>query len=185
MVLIFHNGACDMDKYAIYWDSICEIYFLTKHYLLLGEELSEEFDTVIQPVKEHRDAFDHIARVYGLKFLQDNIPDEEAYRISNMKKAVGHAYRAFFDTADFLTYVCRKKIRNLLNNRDYDEIVKQYPDYPNVKQMLINVPFEIAEIRKNKDVSVDDRALINEVEEYRKIIDKLLSAYKAVYKIFG
>lgn len=183
--MIFHNGVCDMDKYAIYWDSICEIYFLTKHYLLIGEELSEDFDTIIQPVKEHRDAFDHITRVYGLKFLQDDIPDKEAYRISNMKKAVGHAYRAFFDTADFLTYVCRKKIRELLNSRDYEEIVKHYPNYPNVKQMLIDVPFKIAEIRKNKDVSVDDRALIDEIEEYRKILDELLSAYKAVYRIFG
>lgn len=174
-----------MDKYTIYWDSICEIYFLTKHYLLIGEELSEDFDTVIQPVKEHRDAFDHIARVYGLKFLQENIPDKEAYCISNMKKAVGHAYRAFFDAADFLTYVCRKKIRELLHNRDQDEIVRYYPDYPNVKQMLIDVPFQIAEIRKNKDVSVDDRALISEIEGYRKILDELLDAYKAVYGIFG
>lgn len=76
-----------MEKYMAYWDNICEIYFLTKHYLLLGEELSEDFDTFFQPVKEHRDTFDHIARVYGYKFLQNEVKDIEAYHVSNMKKS--------------------------------------------------------------------------------------------------
>mgnify|MGYP003413862528 FL=1 len=64
-----------MDNFTKYWDSICQIYFLTKHYLLLAEELSDDFDTFLQPVKEHRDAFDHVARVYGYKFLQNDIKD--------------------------------------------------------------------------------------------------------------
>ena len=54
-----------MDKFKTYWDNICKIYFLTKHYLILSEEISDDFDTFLQPIKEHRDAFDHIARVYG------------------------------------------------------------------------------------------------------------------------
>ena len=84
----------------IYWDNICKIYFLTKHYLLLSEELSEDFDTFLQPVKEHRDAFDHLARAYGYTMLDREIQNIDKYREENMKKAVGHTYRALLDTAD-------------------------------------------------------------------------------------
>ena len=70
-----------MDNFTKYWDSICQIYFLTKHYLLLAEELSDDFDTFLQPVKEHRDAFDHVARVYGYKFLQNDIKDIDTYYV--------------------------------------------------------------------------------------------------------
>lgn len=94
-----------MNDFQVHWDNICKIYFLTKHYLLLSEELSEDFDTFLQPIKEHRDAFDHIARVYGYKMLDRKVDNIEKYREDNMKKAVGHAYRAFFDTADWLSYI--------------------------------------------------------------------------------
>lgn len=173
-----------MEKYRAYWDNICEIYFLTKHYLLLGEELSEDFDTFFQPVKEHRDALDHIARVYGYKFLQYEVKDIEAYRVSNMKKAVGHAYRAFFDTADWLSYICRKKIREILQGKTYNEIVKIYPEYEKLKKRLNELPVAIAKIRQNKDVSDNENELVREVEGYREILDELLEAYKNISERF-
>lgn len=174
-----------MDKYIQYWDNICEIYFLTKHYLLLAEELSEDFNTFFQPVKEHRDAFDHIARVYGYKLLKDDIKDVESYRKANMKKAIGHAYRAFFDTADFLSYVCRRKIRELLQGKTREEIIKNYPQYDDARRLLYELPEQIAEIRENKDVSDNECKLIKEVEEYRVILDKLLQIYKDINQIFS
>ena len=73
-----------MSEFKVYWENICKIYFLTKHYLLLCEEYSDEFDTFLQPVKEHRDAFDHIARVYGYKMLDRKVADEKVYRNENM-----------------------------------------------------------------------------------------------------
>lgn len=174
-----------MDKWSQYWDNICEIYFLTKHYLLLAEELSEDFDTVFQPVKEHRDAFDHIARVYGYKLSKDDIKDIESYRSANMRKAVGHAYRAFFDTADFLSYICRRKIRELLQGKSREEIIQKYPQYEDSRQLLNELPEKIAKIRENKDVSDDECELVKEVEEYRVILDDLLKIYKTINRIFG
>lgn len=174
-----------MDKWSRYWDNICEIYFLTKHYLLLAEELSEDFDTVFQPVKEHRDAFDHVARVYGYKLLKDDIKDIESYRSANMRKAVGHAYRAFFDTADFLSYVCRRKIRELLQGKSREEIIQKYPQYEDSRRLLNELPEKIAKIRENKDVSDDECELVKEVEEYRIILDDLLKIYKTINRIFG
>lgn len=173
-----------MGNYAEYWENICQIYFLTKHYLILAEEISDEFDTFLQPVKEHRDAFDHLARVYGYKFLQAEIKDKDAYCVANMRKAVGHAYRAFFDTADWLSYICRKKIRTLISGKSYEDIVKVYPNYDQLKKMLQEVPLAIAEIRKNKDVSDDVSELVKEVNDYRKILDDLLGAYNEVSRLF-
>lgn len=43
---------------------IVVIHNFTKHYILLGEELSEDFETYLQPIKEFRDAYEHIVRVF-------------------------------------------------------------------------------------------------------------------------
>ncbi len=174
-----------MEKYSHYWDNLCQIYFLTKHYLLIAEELSDDFDTFLQPVKEHRDAFDHVARVYGYKFLQSEINDVDTYCMQNMKKAVGHAYRAFFDTADWLSYICRKKIRMILGNRTANDIVTQYPRYHILKKDLITIPKRIADIRQNKDVSDNVDELIKEVEDYKCILDKLLEYHDEITHIFS
>ena len=174
-----------MEKYSVYWDAICKIYFLTKHYLILGEEMSDDFDTFLQPIKEHRDAFDHIARVYGQDFLDDGVADLEKYQCENMNKAVGHVYRAFFDAADWLTYICRRKIREMLSGKTYKEIVSVYPQYKDLKSRLIEIPEEIAKIREKKDVSDEEGVLIQEVETYKNLLDELLSSYKEIYNVFG
>ncbi len=171
--------------YSIYWDNICQIYLLTKHYLLLSEELSEGFDTFIQPLKEERDAFDHIVRVYGHKYLKRKIENEETYCISNMRKAVQHTYRAFFDTADFFTYVCQKRIRELLKGRDRNEVLVQYPKYNDAKKILEELPVAIADIRENKDESESDSELVAEVEQYKIILDQLYEIYIEVSRIFS
>lgn len=170
--------------YEKYWKGICQIYLITKHYLLLAEEISDDCDTFLQPLKEHRDAFDHIVRVYGNQFANEMKSDIESYRENNMKKALGHEYRAFFDTADWLSYICRRKIRLILEGKSKDEIMAKYEKYDDLKSFLITVPAKIAEIRENKDISDDEQELIGEVENYRNLLDKLLEYYKTINKIF-
>ena len=172
-------------KYSTYWDNICQIYFLAKHYLLLGEELSDGFDTFIQPLKEERDAFDHIARVYGHKYLTRPVKDVDQYCESNMRKAVQHTYRAFFDTADFFSYVCQKRIRELLSKRTYEEIKKMYPAYDRAKERLEVIPQDIARIRENKDESEGDNELVQEVLQYKDILDELHNIYVDVNRLFS
>lgn len=173
-----------MKDLQIYWDNICKIYFLTKHYLLLSEELSEDFETFLQPVKEHRDAFDHLARVYGYTMLNRELDNIDKYREENMKKAVGHAYRAFFDTADWLSYICRKKIRELLSPYTKSQISHLYKKYDNAKQILNDVPKKISEIREAKDLSDDESVLIEEVDKYVSLLDELLEIYTDIKNIF-
>lgn len=174
-----------MSKLQIQWDNICKIYFLTKHYLLLSEELSEDFDTFLQPLKEHRDAFDHIARVYGHQMLEKQVDDIEKYKEENMNKAVGHTYRAFFDTADWLSYICRKKIREILSKYTKRQILETYPNYETVRYTLDEIPKQIAQIRKNKDLSDDESILINEVDQYSNILNQLLDIYNEVHTLFA
>ena len=101
-----------------------------------------------------------------------------------MRKALGHTYRAFFDTADWLSYICRQKIRLLLEPQKYVDIVKKYPQYDALKAKLLKLPGEIAAIRQNKDVSDDSDTLVDEVNEYKVILDDLLRAYSELSKIF-
>ncbi len=173
-----------MNKLQIYWENICKIYFLTKHYLLLAEELSEDFDTFLQPLKEHRDAFDHIARVYGYNMLNREITNIDNYQQENMRKAIGHTYRAFFDTADWLSYTLRKKIRETISTHTKDEIVSKFSSYESAKAFLKDVPEKIANIRSNKDLSDDESVLAKEVEEYSKLLDELLELYGKIYDAF-
>lgn len=164
------------------WEDICKIHLLTKHYLLLGEEISDENDMFLQPLKEHRDAYDHIIRVYGAD-LNNNITSSiNKYKIDNMIKAIGHEYRAYFDTADWLSMICRRKIRLLVMN--YNSAQK-FPEYLEAKEQLLLIPEKIAQLREEKDIG-NNKALIKEVEQYSLILDSLLDINKRLsFKIFN
>lgn len=162
-------------------NNLGEIHLLTKHFLLLAEELSEEGVTFLQPLKEHRDAYDHLMRVFSIH-LRSDLPEnfnEANYIEDNIKKAYGHEYRAFFDTADWLTFICRKFIRESLSpivaQREYQD---KYGNYEEVKNFVNGVPFEIAKYREGKDIS--NEKMIAEVYDYKKTLDQLLSIYKNV-----
>lgn len=171
-----------MENFEDLWKGICQIYFLTKHYLILAEEISENFDTFIQPIKEHRDVLDHITRVYGFELLKEKefVTDIEGYKRDNMKKALGHAYRSFFDTADWLTYVCRQGIRKILTGKSHKSIIEKYPNYDKLKTLLIELPEKIAAIREHKDMSDKPEDLIKQVNEYVVIMDELIKSYKEI-----
>ncbi len=165
-------------KYKEYWNDICKMHLFTKHYMLLAEELATEGDFFLQPLKEHRDAYDHIIRVYSTQIGLNKVKDSDLYMQKNMSKALGHEYRAFFDTADWLTLICREKINKLLLGKNSEEIEKKYSNYKELKRMLLELPTEIAQLRENKDVGKDNMSLLNEVDQYVKILDKLIRYYK-------
>lgn len=163
-----------------YFDELSQVHMYTKHYLLISEEISEEGVTFLQPLKEHRDAYDHMVRIFTLPMKEMGDFDVENYVLDNVKKAFGHEYRAFFDTADWLTYICRKYIREGLafsaGKKKYEEI---YGDFKEVKEFINEVPFIIAKYREEKGVKNQER-ILNEVLDYKKTINKLLEIYKKV-----
>lgn len=164
-----------------YFDELSQVHMYTKHYLLISEEISEEGITFLQPLKEHRDAYDHLIRVFALPMKEsETINNLEGYALDNVKKAFGHEYRAFFDTADWFTYICRKYIREELSfsakRKKYEE---RYKDFEDVKSFINEVPFMIAKYREEKDVS-NHEPILSEVLDYKKTMDKLLEIYKKV-----
>lgn len=163
-----------------YFDEISQVHMYTKHYLLISEEISEEGITFLQPLKEHRDAYDHLVRVFALPIKEIGNIDVEKYVLDNVKKAFGHEYRAFFDTADWFTYICRKYIREELSfNAKKKRYEETYTDFEDVKKFINKVPFLIAKYREEKDVS-NHEPILGEVLEYKKTMDKLLELYKKI-----
>lgn len=163
-----------------YLSEMSQVHMYTKHYLLIAEELSEEGVAFLQPLKEHRDAYDHISRIFALS-LKDNDTnlDIEAYILDNVKKAFGHEYRAFFDMADWLTYICRKYIREELSNKAKRKKYQELYDFEETKKFINQLPFNIANFRENKDVS-KEQPLLEEVLEYKKVMDELLIKYQQI-----
>ena len=66
-----------------YFDEISQVHMYTKHYLLISEEISEEGVTFLQPLKEHRDAYDHLVRVFALPIKEVEKLDIEKYILDN------------------------------------------------------------------------------------------------------
>lgn len=160
-----------------------QVHMYTKHYLLIAEELSEEGVTFLQPLKEHRDAYDHISRVFALAIKEDNAKfDVDEYILDNIKKAYGHEYRAFFDMADWLTYICRKYIREELSNKTKRKKYQEQYDFIKTKEFINKLPYYIADLREKKDVS-REQPILQEVIEYKKVMDSLLEIYQQVQNL--
>lgn len=159
---------------------ISELHMYTKHYLLIAEELCEDGVAFLQPLKEHRDAYDHFMRVFACPVKNPDIEDAKIYILENIKKAFGHEYRAFFDTADWLTYICRKFVWEQLSTsvvkRKYKE---QYADYDCVRDFINSLAFSIAGYREAKDIN-NQNSLLAEVKDYKVTLDRLLDIYKKI-----
>lgn len=174
----------EKDSVAVYLKAMSSIHSSTKHYLLISEEICEEGVAFMQPLKEHRDAQDHLMRVFALSNpnisnKNENIKDED-YIIDNVKKAFGHEYRAFFDTADWFTYICRRYIREELSfsskRKKYEE---KYNDFTDLKEFINQLPKLIAEYREKKDVS-NCETVLSEVDKYIETMEVLLNYYNKV-----
>ena len=167
-----------MNTFEAYWKDICEIHLFTKHYILLAEELAIDGNTIIQPLKEHRDAYDHIIRVYSTRLGISDVEGDSEYLTKNMSKALGHEYRAFFDAADWITLVIRERINALLAGKERSKIEACYPNYSELREMLIKIPDEIVSIRKNKDIGKQANSRHETVCQYAEVLDKLYKSCK-------
>lgn len=166
-----------------YLSEMSQVHMYTKHYLLIAEELSEEGVAFLQPLKEHRDAYDHLSRIFALSLKEyDSSIDIEAYILDNVKKAFGHEYRAFFDMADWFTYICRKYIREELSNKVKRKKFQEQDDYEKTKEFVNQLPFYIADFREKKDVS-KEQPILEEVLKYKKVMDRLLELYQQVQNL--
>lgn len=163
------------EKYWSQWQVLCQIHTYTKKYFILAEEYDIDMKTFLQPMKEQKDAYEHLTRAYGKLLLER---EESDYVHKNMEKAIGHEYRAFFDSLDFFTISLRRRIRDALTGYTYDQIYSVYPAYAELKQQLTEMPEKIACFRMRKDVG--HTSMLELAEQYAEIADSLLHAYKTI-----
>lgn len=162
------------DNNIIQWKKIVELHKKTKKFFILSEEFGVSLEMFIQPIKELRDAYEHIIRAYDC-YLNEDKPDEQ-YIEDNLRKAIGHEYRALFDVLDYLSISLRLRISELVKGYTYRELIKIYPGYKDISTDLIRISKRIAEIRSQKDIAKLDSedTLVN---DYEHIITDLFEYY--------
>ncbi|MCX5675249.1 MAG: hypothetical protein NTX87_09590 [Planctomycetota bacterium] len=155
------------------WRDVIHVHQHVKRLMLQGEELDLEQNTFIQPIRELRDALEHIMRVLAAerKLGQDS---GDEYIEANLQKALGHEYRAFFDVADWVSIEVRGKIRSLVEPFSPECLMAVVPDYYSTYRTEIEqTSLDIAAIRDGKDAGNRER-ILDQVESYRKKLDRMI-----------
>jgi hypothetical protein len=164
---------------------VTELYLHVKRLFLLAEETSPGFTDFLQPVFELNRAFDHANRVkaveFGLRDQDEDLPSEsiEAYKKDNYRKAIGHLYRAFFDTVDWLSMNLREAIVSEFEGFSHESIQAVIPEYySEVRPAVEKANQEIATLRAKKDVG--NPGAVKLMEDYEKLVVDLRDRLKGL-----
>ena len=165
------------------WLQIIEIHNHTKALFLLAEEICPEFKDFIQPNNELKHTLEHIIRskaselnVSEKKFEDD---EKEKYIANSYNKALGHEYRAFFDSADWISVNFRSKILEILKPYSAECITHVLPSYYSEDRRRIDeINKKIANIRSSKDIVNSGK--LGEINDYLDILGELEKIYTRV-----
>lgn len=180
------------------WLKIVKVHGHAKALILRAEELDQEHEFVLSPVMQQRDAHAHCMRarvaLLGLRGPGDS-PDpsycceetrfeseqeKDDYVRTNLDRALGHEYRAFFDAADWLAIVLRERLHHALDPFPHESISSVIPEfYSEILPRLDQADREIAAIRNRKDVG-SGKDILLEVEQYSKVLKSLDQDYERV-----
>lgn len=161
------------------WDKICKIYEISKKYIIEAEETRKDFKTFLQPVNEIKNAHEHMIRAKTSEIGMREY--KEDYIRENLRCALGHEYRAFFDIADFYSITLRERIDEYLDPFSTEAIKTCIPEYyTQYRTKIYQITEAITEFRNSKDIG-DSVELLPRVEEYDKLLEELSEIYKAVY----
>ena len=153
---------------------IVELYSETKTIYLLAEELGlGEFLQYLQPIKEHRDSHDHLMRALANQYALDCDEAEETRQRLNLEKALGHEYRAFFDSADWLSVTLRERISKMVHpygTSCLDHVLEDYSSKTKIR--ITAICRKIAARRNGKDISQEGK-LLKDVHRYKEILNEL------------
>jgi len=170
------------------WNSLVKIHNCTKSILLKAEEIDQRHEFFFPPLIQQRDALDHIMRAMFALACPDEFTktrgaegtDIEAYATRQLDKAIGHAYRALFDAADWLSIVYREQIRQMLGDYSRQTIHSRFSDMAQCIEPRIDaISTRIAELRMEKDIGNDDQ-IIAGVVEYQNLLDELEQHWRRV-----
>lgn len=168
---------------------VTELYGKVKELILFCEENHEEFKSNLHEVKELRDAFDHLMRIFAVKLGVKEEKDEEYIKI-NMDKVFGHVYRAGYDTLDFATLILRDKINKEVSGFSPSAIQAAIPNYySEIRPAVESITLDIIKLRNDKDVAnrspeVFDKYFQN-VKNLHKMFDVILKTKPALIEYTG
>lgn len=172
-----------MKDYDLLWGKALSLYGNLKQLLTLCEELGDNFKTFIHPMKEMRDALDHIMRAEEARrnHPEKDSPAIQEYSVTQLDKAVGHLYRGFFDAADWVALKLRQEVGQSTKDYDNECLLAVLPEYySKFKPEIRQIEKKIARLRSEKDIAKTNGEIIEEVERYRQTINELLDIYEKV-----
>jgi hypothetical protein len=149
------------------------IYSKTKGYILRAEEVDPESRSNLAIFKEQRDALDHVMRALG-EFFDKGDEANEDNLCGHINNAIGHMFRAAYDTLDGTGVSYKFRLRDLLSGISSKAISAVYPGYyTTVVPALNKIDGTIAEHRKHKD---EQRSVkIQDLDGYCATIETLYS----------
>jgi len=147
---------------------VTKIYYLVKELLLYSEHLDNQ-ELFIPPVNEIKDSFDHLMRVFSVKFGFNE--ETQEYINVNLSKTYSHTYRALYDLLDYTAILQRKIIYDKVKDISSETLNAIYPRFhQEIIPDIENLSREIPKIKENKDIwnpNTDD------IENYMALINKL------------
>lgn len=159
---------------------VTELYGKVKELILFCEENHEEFKSNLHEVKELRDAFDHLMRIFAARLGVKDEKDDR-YVKANMDKVLGHVYRAGYDTLDYATLILRDKINSEVLGFSPSAIQAAIPTYySEIRPSVESITSDIIKLRNDKDVANKSPEVFTvyfqNVKNLQKMFDAILKA---------
>jgi len=117
-------GEVEMEKLK----EVTILYLKVRELMFYADEVHPEKKTFIPPINEIRNAFDHLMRVFAVKF-ELKTTDKEDYITDNLDMALSHVYRAAFDLLDYISIYLREKILDEINEISPEALTIVFPEY--------------------------------------------------------
>lgn len=163
------------------WEQLVKIHFETKKLILRAEENSLfGHNTYLQPIREERDALEHICRGVASYLGLGNHAGSREYLATTFEAARKHVVRGFFDAADWYGTVMRGSIREITQRYNSQSIRVALPDYYAIlAPRLDEIVARIVKCREEKDAS-NDAGTYQEVISYGSLIAEIDDVYRQV-----
>jgi len=165
------------------WRRIFVVHNAAKALYLFAEEQGPGFKRLLQPDNEWKNSAEHIIRAKGrelnltpAKEGQDNAK----YIYDNLDAALGHEYRAFYDTCDWVSICFREMILNDLKVFDHETINAALPNYySEIRPRIEKISQEISMIRCAKDIG-DGEDILLQINKYKSLVEEIVSLYSDI-----
>ena len=169
-------GEVEMEKLK----EVTILYLKVRELMFYADEVHPEKKTFIPPINEIRNAFDHLMRVFAVKF-ELKTTDKEDYITDNLDMALSHVYRAAFDLLDYISICLRDKFLDEIDGISTEALNEVFPEYyQKIRPDIEKASTDISDIRSKKDIG-DPK--IGDVIKYAEIIERLKSHLNKILEI--